>query len=142
MATVQRFEDLEAWKEARKLNRVVYAHTKATAFSKDFALRDQIRRASISVMSNIAEGFERGGDKEFVQFLSIAKGSCGEVRSQLFVALDERYVSRPEFEAAYKQCMAVSRLLAGLLAYLHRSPKQGRRGFASTEVRENQRHGK
>jgi four helix bundle protein len=141
MTTVRRFEDLEVWKEARKLNRLVYAHSKASAFSKDFALRDQIRRASISVMSNVAEGFERGGDKEFIQFLSIAKGSCGEVRSQLFVALDEKYVSRPEFESAYKQCMAVSRLLAGLLAYLHRSPKQGRRGFVATEVQEKLRHG-
>ena len=88
MATFHRFEDIDAWQKARELTRAVYAASRSGSFSKDFALRDQIRRASISVMSNIAEGFERGGNKEFRQFLSTAKGSAGEVRAQRYVALD------------------------------------------------------
>ena len=82
MATIKRFEDIEAWKKARELTREVYRHSKVGPFSKDFGLRDQIRRAAVSVMSNIAEGFERGGNKEFMQFLAIAKGSVGEIESQ------------------------------------------------------------
>ncbi len=94
---VKYFEDLEVWKEARRLTQQVYQATEDTRFSKDFGLRDQIRRASVSVMSNIAEGFERGGNQEFMQFLYIAKGSCGEVRSQLYMALDQGYVSKEHF---------------------------------------------
>lgn len=82
MSSIERFEDIEAWQKARELTRSIYAMTSHGAFSKDFALRDQIRRASVSGMSNIAEGFERGGDKEFKNFLSIAKASVGEVKSQ------------------------------------------------------------
>jgi four helix bundle protein len=128
MATIKRFEDLDAWQEARKLNKSVYAFSKQAGFANDFALRDQIRRAAISVISNIAEGFERGSDKEFVQYLSIAKGSCGEVRSQFFVALDQSYLTRVEFESAYRQCTAVSQLIHGMIEYLQRSPVAGRRG--------------
>ena len=91
---VKNFEDLEIWKDARALTREVYQLTRDSKFLKDFGLRDQIRRAAISVMSNIAEGFERGGNQEFVQFLYVAKASCGEVRSQLYVALDQGYVDR------------------------------------------------
>jgi four helix bundle protein len=83
MSTIERFEDIEAWKLARKLTSLIYEVSAARDFSRDFALRDQIRRASISIVSNIAEGFERDGDREFLQFLSVAKGSCGEVRAQL-----------------------------------------------------------
>ena len=89
MATIQRFEEIEAWQVARELTRSVYECSKSGSFAKDFALRDQIRRAAISVMSNIAEGFERGGNAEFIQFLSIAKGSAAEVETQLYVALDQ-----------------------------------------------------
>ncbi|TAK06448.1 four helix bundle protein, partial [bacterium] len=91
---VKSFEDLEVWKETRRLSKEIYAATQDAKFSKDFGLRDQIRRAAVSVMSNIAEGFERGGNQEFIQFLYIAKGSCGEVRSQLYVALDQGYIAR------------------------------------------------
>lgn len=91
------FEDLEGWKASRLLCRSVYAATTNGGFQRDSALRNQIRRAAISVMSNIAEGFERDGNKEFVQFLSQAKGSCGEVRSQLYAALDQAYVSDESF---------------------------------------------
>jgi four helix bundle protein len=89
--TVQNFEDLNVWKQARQLTQEVYRLTKTEKFSRDFGLRDQIQRAAISVMSNIAEGFERGGNQEFGQFLYVAKASCGEVRSQLYVALDQGY---------------------------------------------------
>jgi len=86
---IKKFEDLESWKKARTLTNEVYKATTAGNFVRDFALKDQIRRASISILSNIAEGFERGGDKEFLQFLAVAKGSCGEVRAQLYIALDQ-----------------------------------------------------
>ena len=85
---VERLEDLNIWQRARKMTQEIYTITEKPKFSKDYALKDQIRRAGVSVMSNIAEGFERGSNKEFVQFLYIAKGSIGEVRSQLYVALD------------------------------------------------------
>src|SRR5437870_6461434 len=84
---IKHFEDLEVWKEARRLTRQVYRLTKDSRFSKDFGLSNQMQRAAVSIMSNIAEGFERGGNQEFIQFLYVAKGSCGEVRSQLYVAL-------------------------------------------------------
>jgi len=90
------FEDLEIWKEARHLTREIYRLTSGSQFSKDFNLRGQIQSAAVSVMSNIAEGFERGGNQEFGQFLYIAKGSCGEVRSQLYVTVDLGYVSTKE----------------------------------------------
>ncbi len=89
MSKIYRFEDLEAWKIARELTKEVYRTSKNDLFIRDYGLPDQICRASVSVMSNIAEGFERDGNKEFVNFLSIAKGSSGEVRSQLYVALDQ-----------------------------------------------------
>jgi len=85
---------LEIWKEARRLTQAVYQLTRDSRFAKDFGLRDQIRRAAISIMANISEGFERGRNQEFIQFLYVAKGSCGEVRSQLYVALDQEYVDQ------------------------------------------------
>jgi len=90
--TVKNFEDLDVWKLARELTIKIYSETKHGPFSKDFGLRDQIKRSAVSVMSNIAEGFERGGNKEFHNFLSIAKGSCGEVRCQLYIAVDQNYL--------------------------------------------------
>ena len=90
---VRTFEDLEIWKDARALTWEIYQLTRDSKFSNDFALRDQIRRAAVSIMSNIAEGFERGGNQEFIQFLYVAKASCGEVRSQLYVTLDQSYIA-------------------------------------------------
>src|SRR5580765_4245238 len=98
MAKFSRFEDIDAWKKARALSKEIYLITKNGEFAHDFALRDQIRRAAISVLSNIAEGFERGGDKEFRQFLATAKGSVGEVRSQLYIALDAEYLTENQFK--------------------------------------------
>jgi len=94
---IERFEDFIAWQKARKLTRGIYRATNLPSFSRDFGLKDQIRRSSVSIMSNIAEGFERGRPSEFHQFLSIAKGSCAELRSQLYVALDADYISEDHF---------------------------------------------
>ncbi len=125
MVKIERFEDLTSWQKARELNRLVYKVSQQGAFAKDFGLRDQIRRASVSVMSNIAEGFERGGDKEFIQFLSNAKGSCGEVRCQLYAALDEEYLNDAEFKELHDRSTEVSRLVSGFMAYLRRSEMRG-----------------
>ncbi|HJZ53630.1 MAG TPA: four helix bundle protein [Gemmataceae bacterium] len=102
MARVQRFEDLEVWKRARVLTNKVYEVSNAGAFARDFALRDQIRKAAISVMSCISEGFEReSGDKDFRHFLSMAKGSAGELRNQLYVASDAKHLTDGEFAQLY-----------------------------------------
>ncbi|MEJ0090381.1 MAG: four helix bundle protein [Limisphaerales bacterium] len=125
MAKIERFEDLISWQKARELNRLVYAASRNATFARDFSLRDQIRSASISIMSNIAEGFERGGDKEFLQFLSIARGSCGEVRAQLYAALDEKYLTAEQFTNICDRCIEVSRLISGFMTYLRRSELKG-----------------
>ena len=99
MATFKKFEEIEAWKKARELTRQIYRVSRTSSFAKDFALRDQIRRASVSIMSNIAEGYDRSGTGEFVQFLATAKGSAAEVKCQLYVALDQRYIDEATFNA-------------------------------------------
>ena len=127
MSTVHRFEDLEAWKLARALTGLVYAASGIGTFGHDFALRDQIRRASISIVSNIAEGFERDGDKEFLQFLSVAKGSCGEVRAQLCLALDQKYITQTEFDNLTSKAIQLSRVISGLIRYLRQSQFSGKK---------------
>lgn len=97
---IERFEQIQGWQEARSLTRTVYDMTRKDGFARDFGLRDQIQRSSVSVMANIAEGFERRSRKEFTQFLGIALGSCAEVRSHLYVALDQDYISDAEFKDA------------------------------------------
>uniref|UniRef100_B3EMD3 S23 ribosomal protein n=1 Tax=Chlorobium phaeobacteroides (strain BS1) TaxID=331678 RepID=B3EMD3_CHLPB len=113
---VEKFEDLIAWKKARELTKEIYQFTGDGDFSRDFGLRDQIRRASVSIMSNLAEGFERGSAKEFHQFLVIAKASCAEVRSQLYVAFDVGYVSEANFSVLERKAAEVSRIIGGLRA--------------------------
>jgi four helix bundle protein len=110
MSRIERFEDLEAWKLARALTGLIYNVTGIGNFSRDFALRDQLRRASISIVSNIAEGFERDGDKEFIQFLSMAKGSCGEVRARLYLALDRDYFTQEQFGQLSSKAIELSRI--------------------------------
>lgn len=127
MATINRFEDSKSWQKARVLTHGIYEATREGAFARDFGLRDQIRRATVSVMANIAEGFERDGDQEFIQFLSTAKGSCGEVRSHLYVAMDEGYLEQRQFDALAALAVETSRLLAGFIAYLRNSDKRGRK---------------
>jgi four helix bundle protein len=125
MNRIERFEDIIAWQRARVLTKEIYASTRIGQFARDFGLRDQIERAAVSTMSNIAEGFERGGDREFVQFLSNSKGSCGEVKSQLYVALDQGYVTQSSFDQLYGKADEVSRLVAGFMAYLQKSEVGG-----------------
>lgn len=125
MSKIEKFEDIESWKIAREVTRLIYDASSTGPFERDFALRDQIRRASISVMSNIAEGFERGGDKEFIQFLAVAKGSCGEARSQLYIALDRNYIEQGKFELINSRLSEAGRLISGLMKYLRQSELKG-----------------
>jgi len=111
---VEKFEDLVAWQKARELTKQIYEITKQGAFSKDYGLCDQIRRATVSVMSNLAEGFERGSSSEFHQFIVIAKASCAEVRSQLYVAYDVGHITQNQFDDATKLAEEVSRIIGGL----------------------------
>ena len=126
MATAKQFEDLHVWQEARGLVNEVYKVTKQGAFRRDFSLRDQITRAAVSSMSNITEGFERGSRREFIQFLNVAKGSTGEVRSQLYVALDQQYIVQKMFEKLRDSALAVSRRLAKFIRYLEDYPSNSR----------------
>lgn len=127
MSKIVRFEEIEAWQKARQLTNAIYQVTSRGDFARDFGLRDQIRAASVSSMSNIAEGFERGGNREFVQFLSHAKGSAGEVKSQLYVALDARFITQPQFDELYQLGHDTSRLIGGFMRYLQDSAYRGRK---------------
>lgn len=125
MSIIERFEDLDVWKNARELSKQVYNLTNKELFNKDFRLKDQIRGASGSIMDNIAEGFEREGNKEFIQFLFISKGSCGEVKSQLYRALDNSYITNEEFEIQYKVADDISKSLSNFIKYLKQSEYKG-----------------
>ncbi len=125
MARFEKFEDIEAWKKARELAQAVYTGSSSGDFNRDFGLKDQLRRASVPILSNIAEGFEREGNKEFVQFLSLAKGSCGEVRAQLYVAFDQAYIRETEFRDLREKAQEISRLIAGLMKYLRTTEMKG-----------------
>jgi four helix bundle protein len=119
-AKIEKFEDLIAWQKARELTRNIYQVTTQGNFSRDFGLRDQIRRASVSIMSNIAEGFERAGRSEFHQFLVIAKGSCAELRSQLYVSLDVGHIDLATFQTLDALAMETSRVIGGLRAAVYK----------------------
>ncbi|HEX4262941.1 MAG TPA: four helix bundle protein [Verrucomicrobiae bacterium] len=127
MSKIEKFEDVVAWQRARELTKQIYTHTKIGAFAKDFGLKDQVQRASVSIMGNVAEGFDRGGDKEFLQFLSVAKGSCAEVKSHLYTALDQQYLTSTQFTNLYSGADEVGRILSGLMAYLKQSDLKGRK---------------
>ena len=121
MATVERFEDPEVWQKARDVVNTVYQASSVGTFSRDYALRDQIRRAVVSIPSNIAEGFSRHSNKEFIQFLFISKGSVAEVQSQLYTALDQDYVSQEVFDSTYERLQVVARQLSRFMTYLEGS---------------------
>ena len=138
MARIEKFEDIEAWQRARQLAKAVYAVTSEGKFARDFGLRDQIQRAAVSVMSNIAEGFERGGDVEFRRFLAIAKGSAGEVKAQLYVALDAGLIAQTAFDSLYKMSTETGNLIGGFMRYLSReSAGQASRVKSNTKNRSN-----
>ena len=115
MATITRYEDIVAWQEGRALVKAVYATTAKSPFVSDYGLKDQIRRAAVSVCSNIAEGFDRRGNREFVRFLWIAKGSSAEVSSQLYNALDLGYISKEEFESLFASSKKICEMLHCLI---------------------------
>ena len=125
MGNIESFEDIKAWQVAREITNNIYKLSSRKPFSNDWTLKDQMRRASISISSNIAEGFERGGNKELIQFLFIAKGSCGELRSQSYIALDCSYISKSEFEDLYRQVLLVSKMISGFIKYLKNTELKG-----------------
>jgi four helix bundle protein len=119
MAKVTQFEDLKIWQQARRLVSMVYRLQVHPAFKRDLAFRDQLQRAAVSVMSNIAEGFERGTNADFIRFLNIAKGSCGEMRSLLYLAEDIGHLPEGSTHPSREDCKALSRQIAGLISYLN-----------------------
>ncbi len=133
MATFKRFEEIESWKLARKLTNRIYEVSSQGEFARDFALKDQVRRACVSIMSNIAEGHDRSGTGEFVQFLATAKASAAEVRCQLYIALDQGYVDNDEFAELGRTALDIQSLIGGLINYLRRS------GYKGTKYRTSQR---
>jgi four helix bundle protein len=127
MASIQRFEEIEAWRKDRELTWRIYQTTSKAGFSHDFTLKDQIKCAAISITSNIAEGFERGGNREFIQFLATAKGSASELKSQLYTASDAGYIDKKEFGELYKLAHSIVLLISGFMKYLQQSELRGRK---------------
>lgn len=125
MAAIKKFEDIISWQKARDLNKIVGKYIDEKRFKQNFRLINQIEGSAGSIMDNIAEGFERGGNKEFIQFLYIAKGSCGEFRSQLYRALDRNYINQPEFEILYNLAKEIIVLLQKFIGYLEESELKG-----------------
>ena len=136
--TIKKFEDAQAWQEARKLVNMIYDLTKNLLFQKDFGLRDQIQRASVSCMSNIAEGFDSGSNQQFINYLLYARRSSAEIQSQLYVALDRKYITQAEFEKVYEQVKMTGKLTNGFITYL----KTGQQGNRPTGKPANRQTGK
>jgi four helix bundle protein len=126
VATIKRFEDIDSWKQARELVSKIYQITQNGSFKNDWGLKDQIQRAAVSIMSNIAEGYERGSNKEFVQFLFIARASAGEVRSLLYVAFDQKYISELIFKTLCEASLSISRQIKNFISYLQLSSLKNR----------------
>jgi four helix bundle protein len=116
---ITRFEDLECWKEARNIFNRVYSVCRVNGFRKDYSLTDQVKRSASSIMANIAEGFSRKGNKEFIQFLFIAKASAAELQSHLYIALDQRYFDKAQFDELYEELDKVQRQISNLIKYLN-----------------------
>ena len=126
MTAITRFEEIESWKTARELTNKIYALGNQAGFNKDFGLRDQIRRASVSVMSNIAEGFESRTDVQFINYLGTARASAGEVRAQLYVVLDQKCITEEQFKESYELAEKSARQIAKFIAYLESNPRKRR----------------
>ena len=133
MPTITRFEEIEAWQTARELTRLIYMLTDDGKFARDFGLKDQIRRASVSIMSNIAEGFESQTQAQFIRYLGIAKASAGEVRSQLYVTRDLEYITQEQFTKAFAMAEKASRQTARFISYLETHPQSHHVREASAE---------
>ena len=116
---INNFEDIDSWKEARQLTNIIYSLTKKGNFNKDFGLKDQVRRAVVSIMSNIAEGFDSNSNKSFINFLNYSFRSTSEVQSILYVAIDQKYIDQKEFESLYENCNKIKSLIGGLKRYLN-----------------------
>ena len=127
MATFKKLEDIESWQIAREISKEIYRLSKIGDFAKDFELKGQARASSGSMMDNIAEGFDRGSKNEFVQFLTIAKGSAGELKSQLYRAVDNKYISQTDFYNLYSETDKYSKMVAGLISYLNQSDIRGQK---------------
>ena len=125
MATARSFEELEIWKKARVFANKIYDLTAEGSFAKDYSLKDQINRSAGSVMDNIAEGFERGGNREFITFLSYSKGSAGETRSQLYRAFDRKHIDENTFEELRDEALLISKMISTFMTYLQRSDLKG-----------------
>jgi len=125
MATIKTFEDIISWQKARELNKIIGAIIDSGKFKRSYKLISQIEGSAGSIMDNIAEGFERGGNKEFIQFLYISKGSCGEFRSQLYRALDRNYLIQDEFQMLYNMAKDIIVLLQKLIEYLENAELKG-----------------
>ena len=125
MAKINSFEDLEVWQKAREFCKLIHELSESGTFAKDYSRKDQINRSSGSIMDNIAEGFERGGNREFIQFLSYSKGSCGEARSQLYRAFDKTHIGQTEFDVMKEKAIELSKQLSGLIGYLKKSEFKG-----------------
>jgi len=123
MATIEKFEEIEVWKVSMELSSDIYKFTNTELFSKDFGLKDQIRRSAVSIPSNISEGYERDSKNQFVYFLVIAKGSCGELRTQLKIARMLNYINEEEYITINDKCVSVSKQLAGFISYLKNHKK-------------------
>ena len=124
MAKIEQFEDIIAWQKGMELCNAIYAITLKENFAKDYALKDQIRKSAISVPSNISEGFERESNNQFIYFLVIAKASAGELRTQLYIAKNQKYISEKEFDELKEQCLSVSKMISGFISYLREKRKE------------------
>lgn len=127
MATIQKFEDIKVWQKARFICQEVFKITNSKEFQDDYRFKHQIRSSSGSIMDNIAEGFERGGRKEFIQFLGFAKGSSGELRSQLSRAFDQNYLDKSTFERMNQEAIEIAKMIMGLMSYLKKSDIKGQK---------------
>jgi len=133
VTAITRFEEIDAWKSSRQLTNMVYAISNQIGFNKDFGLRDQIRRAAVSIMSNIAEGFESRTDIQFINFLGMARASAGEVRAQLYMALDQKYITEEQFKETHIVAEKCSRQISKFITYLESNPRQRRVSDSSAD---------
>jgi four helix bundle protein len=137
MATIKSFEDIEAWQRARVFSQKIYDLTGEGSFARDYSLRNQINDSSGSIMDNIAEGFERGGNREFINFLSYAKGSAGETRSQLYRAFDRKHIDEATFVTLKAEALEISKMISGFMTYLQRTSIKGSKFLEPLEGYDN-----